>query len=234
MRRFWKTLDEVYVRLLVLFFGFILLIGVWQAYDNYYIFDHALDKSVLKYKPDPSNPEATADSPITKEMVGWITLDGTDIDYPVMQGENNAYFLNTDPFGGYSLTGSIFLDSRSSPDFSDDYSVIYGHHMDYGKMFGALDDYLNASYLEKHSSGTLMIGRNAEKVCGLEVFASARASAREKIVFDMQSDKIGDFIRDNASVLTDAEPEGRRILCLSTCAEAGSVTRIVVFCYIND
>ena len=213
-------------------FGFILLIGVWQVYDNYYVFHHTLDHSVLKYKPDPAHASAEAESPITGEMVAWLTVDGTNIDYPVMQGKDNVRFLNTDPFGQYSLTGSIFLDSRSSPDFSDSYSVIYGHHMDYGRMFGALDEFLDESYLKQHTSGTLMLGRNAEKVCALEVFASMRVSAKESIVFDMRQDAIRQYLRDHAAVLTVEKED--RILGLSTCTDANSMTRVVVFCYILE
>lgn len=209
-----------------------MLICLWQVYDNYYLYTHTLDKRVLRYKPDPKKPEATADSPITYDMAGWLTVDGTNIDYPVMQGKDNNSYLNTDPFGNYSLTGSIFLDSRSSPDFSDEYSVVYGHHMDYGKMFGALDDFLNEKYLKQHSSGTLMVGRNAEKVYDIECFASMKVSAKEKIVFDMKQDQIRQFIHDNAVVLT--QEEDSRILALSTCVDANSVTRVVVFCYIRD
>ena len=99
-------------------------------------------------------------------------------------------------------------------------------------MFGALDDFLNESYLKKHSTGTLMIGRNAEKVCGLEVFASMRVSSKEKIVFDLQQDRIRQYIHDNALILTNEKD--LPILCLSTCADAESVTRIVVFCYITE
>lgn len=209
-----------------------MLIGLWQVYDNYYLYTHTLDKRVLRYKPDPKKPEATADSPITYDMAGWLTVDGTNIDYPVMQGKDNNSYLNTDPFGNYSLTGSIFLDSRSSPDFSDEYSVVYGHHMDYGKMFGALDDFLNEKYLKQHSSGTLMVGRNAEKVYDIECFASMKVSAKEKIVFDMKQDQIRQFIHDNAVVLT--QEEDSCILALSTCVDANSVTRVVVFCYIRD
>ena len=209
-----------------------MLIGLWQVYDNYYTFSHALDDSILKYKPDPDDPSAVKDSPITDEMVAWLTIDGTNIDYPVMQGDDNTKFLNTDPFGNYSLSGSIFLDSRCSPDFSDGYSVIYGHHMEYGHMFGALDDYLNPEYLKSHSSGTLMIGRNAEKVCRLRVFASMKVSAREKTVFDIDNDGIRQYIRDNSEVMT--EEEDSRILALSTCAGADSVMRTAVFCYIED
>ena len=232
MLKFWKRLNELYGWLVIAVFGFVMLIGAWQVYDNYYLFHHTLDHSVTKYKPDPSHPGTVQESPITDEMVAWLTVDGTNIDYPVMQGKDNIRFLNTDPFGQYSLTGSIFLDSRSSPDFSDSYSVIYGHHMDYGRMFGALDEFLDESYLKQHASGSLMIGRNAEKVCRLEVFASMRVSAKESIVFDMEQEKIRQFIRDHAAVLT-AEKEDR-ILGLSTCTDANSVTRAVVFCYIIE
>ncbi len=232
MLKFWKRLNELYGWLVILVFGFVLLVGIWQIYDNYYVFHHTLDHSVQKYKPDPTNAAVAAESPITGEMVAWLTMDGTHIDYPVMQGTDNVYFLNTDPFGQYSLTGSVFLDSRSSPDFSDSYSVVYGHHMDYGRMFGALDDYLDESYLKQHTAGTLMLGRNADRVCALEVFASMRVSAKESIVFDMEQDNIRQYIRDHAAVLTVEKED--RILGLSTCTDANSVTRVVVFCYIIE
>lgn len=232
MLKFWKRLNELYGWLVILVFGFVLLVGIWQIYDNYYVFHHTLDHSVQKYKPDPTNAAVAAESPITGEMVAWLTMDGTHIDYPVMQGTDNVHFLNTDPFGQYSLTGSVFLDSRSSPDFSDSYSVVYGHHMDYGRMFGALDDYLDESYLKQHTAGTLMLGRNADRVCALEVFASMRVSAKESIVFDMEQDNIRQYIRDHAAVLTVEKED--RILGLSTCTDANSVTRVVVFCYIIE
>ncbi len=232
MTRFWKTLNELFVWLLILLSGFIMIVGVWQVYDNYYMFSHTLDKSVLSYKPVPGGgAESVKDSPITDDMIGWITMDGTNIDYPVMQGMDNSEYLSKDPFGQYSATGSIFLDSRSSPDLSDSYSVIYGHHMDYGKMFGALDDYLNEAYLREHTSGRFMTGRNAEKTYPLRVFAAMTVSAKEKTVFDMDQEEIRQFIHDNATILT--EEQDLDILALSTCADAGSVTRIVVFCYIE-
>lgn len=232
MCRLLKWLNELYGWLLIAVFGFVMLIGLWQVYDNYYIFNHTLDNNITKYKPQPNSSGDTAaeNSPITDEMVGWITIDDTNIDYPVMQASDNTYFLNTDPFGEYSLTGSIFLDSRCSPDFSDSYSVIYGHHMDYGKMFGALDDFLSESYLKTHDTGTLMVGRNAEKTYDLKVFASAKVNAREKTVFDLQQDSIRDFIRSSPNVFTDDSDYD--IIGLSTCADANSAVRIVVFCYL--
>lgn len=222
-----KGVDRVVVIISLIFF----LICFYAMYDAVMVYYNANDTSVLKYKPH-GKEDAAILRELSEDAVAWLTIDDTNIDYPIMQGRDNAEYLNKNPYGDYSLSGSIFLDSRSSPDFSDEYSVIYGHHMDYGKMFGALDDFLNESYLKTHSTGTLMVGRNAEKVYKLEVFASARVSAREKIVFDMQNDRIRQYISDNADILT-AENESR-ILALSTCADADSVTRIVVFCYIIE
>lgn len=232
MLKFWKRLNELYGWLVIAVFGLVMLVGIWQLYDNWYTLSHALDESITKYKPDPNDPEAAADSPITEEMVGWITIDGTNIDYPIMQGRDNSRFLNTDPFGNYSMSGSIFLDSRSSPELTDDFMLIYGHHMDYGRMFGSLDDFLSEDYLKGHTSGTLMAGRNAEKVWRLEVFASMRVSSREGTVFDMDSARIGKYLEQNAEVYTNGS--GGRIIGLATCAGAASLNKTVVFCYIIE
>ncbi|MBQ8961240.1 MAG: class B sortase [Ruminococcus sp.] len=232
MLRFWKTLNILYERLLLIFMALVLLICVWCAYDNYYVYSSAADETVTKYKPVPGVSSAVADSPITEDMVAWLTIDGTSIDYPVMQASDNVKYLNTDPFGAYSLSGSIFLDSACSPDFSDDYSLIYGHHMELGKMFGALDDFLKESYLKKHTSGTLMVGRNAETVYDIEVFAAMKTTARADTVFSPGKGDIRSYIQSSADVfLGDG---GGRIIGLSTCAGDSPASRTVVFCRIID
>ena len=231
MLKFWKQMNILYERLLLIVLFCILLIAVWCMYDNYYVFSHTIDNSILRYKPGQSDA-APEDSPISDEMVAWITIAGTDIDYPVMQAADNIKYLNTDPFGNYALSGSIFLDSRNSPDFSDDYSLIYGHHMEYGRMFDALDRFLNASYLKQHTAGTLMTGKTAEHVDPIEVFASMRASAKDEAVFEPGDPAVRQFIQNHAEVYT-ADSE-RRIIALSTCAEGDSVSRVLVFCYIAD
>jgi len=223
-------MNILYERLILILLVLVLLVMTWCMYDSYYVYSHALNDDILKYKPGQSDisPE---DPPLSDDMVAWITLDGTNIDYPVMQGRDNVKYLNTDPFGKYSLSGSIFLDFRNSPDLSDDYSLLYGHHMEYGKMFGALDDYLDLSYLKDHSTGTLMIGKDGAKKYKLTVFASMRASNREEVVFDPGKGDIRDFIKQHNQVYTQ-DPKGR-ILALSTCAEGDFVSRTIVFCYIT-
>lgn len=231
-KKFWNTLNNLYERLLIFVLIIVLLIVSYCMYDAWYLYEHTLDDSILKYKPNEYSVK-TDDSPITEDMVAWITIDNTNIDYPVMQGSDNVKYLNTDPFGEYSLSGSIFLDSRNAPDFTDSYSLIYGHHMEYGKMFGALDDFLNRDYLKSHTVGTLIIGKNAEKTYSIEVFASMETNAAEEIAFTPgESAEISQYIKDIAKIY-EAE-RSNRIIGLSTCAEGDTISRIIVFCYILD
>ena len=232
--RFWKKMNILYERLLLIVLVLLLLIVLWCMYDNYYVFNHTLEK-ISGYKPGTGQAAAVVgDKTITDDMAAWITIDGTNIDYPVMQAEDNVKYLNTDPFGDYSLAGSIFLDSRNSKDFSDDYSLIYGHHMEYGKMFGALDDFLDEGYLRKHTTGELIIGKDGGQRYDLEVFASLRASARDDEVFDPMSDNIRQFITDHAVVMLQDSGRDARIIGLSTCADGDAASRIIVFCYIIE
>ena len=180
MRDFWRTMNIVYEKALMLVFGVALLIVMYCAYDTWYVFDRADDDSYLSFKPDRVNAAELEDSPITSDMVAWITIDDTNIDYPVMQGFDNSQYLNLDPYGEYSLSGSIFLDSRNASGFTDPYSIIYGHHMEYGKMFGALDRFLDDQYLSSHRTGTLIVGRNGEKTYSLESSACQLAQAMSR------------------------------------------------------
>jgi len=83
-------------------------------------------------------------------IVGWIKLEGTQIDYPVMQAENNWYYLGRLPDGTSHRSGSVFLDYRNSNDFSDKSMLIYGHYSRTHDMFGALEDYRKKGFYDEH------------------------------------------------------------------------------------
>ena len=80
----------------------------------------------------------------------WIFLRDTVIDYPVMQARDNDYFLRRLPDGSSHRNGSIFLDYRCSPDFTDKNTLIYGHNMRSGDMFGVLKEYHSQSFYQQH------------------------------------------------------------------------------------
>ena len=85
-----------------------------------------------------------------KSLIGWIKIDDTNIDYPVMQTINNEYYLDHNYNQQYDKNGSIFLDKDCDITNPGTNMIIYGHHMKSGKMFGNLQLYSNKSYYEKH------------------------------------------------------------------------------------
>lgn len=144
-----RTTDYV----LLLFFLLLILIGGYTMYDTILVYDLAGGNDFKSFRPVIVDGQVEWDmSALSEDVVAWLTVDDTNIDYPVLQGNDNTEYLNKDPFGKYSLSGSIFLDARNAPDFSDSYSLIYGHHMEYGKMFGALDDFLDEEYFDAHTT----------------------------------------------------------------------------------
>ena len=84
------------------------------------------------------------------DCVAWITIEGTVIDYPVMYrpGQKN-YYLHRDFNGNHASAGALFIAENCDPDDSDNV-IIYGHHMNSGKMFAALNKYKKQSYYEEH------------------------------------------------------------------------------------
>lgn len=85
-----------------------------------------------------------------KSLIGWIKIDDTNIDYPVMQTVNNEYYLDHNYNQQYDKNGSIFLDKDCDITNPGSNMIIYGHHMKSGRMFGNLKLFSNKAYYEKH------------------------------------------------------------------------------------
>jgi len=204
------------------------LIGLYALYDSYLVYQNANDTSLLKYKPGYEGEEP--EKPLKGNVVAWLTVDDTTIDYPVMQGETNTEYLNKDPFGEYSLSGSIFLDSRNASDFSDEYSMIYGHHMEGGLMFGALDAYLEEEYFDTHQTGTLVVG---DRTYDIRVYAVVESEATNKAIFAPTEIDVGitlDYIKEHALFLDkNVVTNDKKILAMSTCKYPDTAERTIVF-----
>ncbi len=85
------------------------------------------------------------------DMIGWLKIPNTTIDYPVMQTlENEEYYLYKDFFGNNDKNGTLFMDTDSHLEDLCPNLLIHGHHMKSGAMFGNLSEYLNEDYCEQH------------------------------------------------------------------------------------
>lgn len=82
--------------------------------------------------------------------VGWIKIQNTPIDYPVVRGNDNAFYLDHDFTGKSYIGGAIFMDRRNLGNNLDAHTIIYGHYMKDGSMFTALNKYLDPKFLEEN------------------------------------------------------------------------------------
>lgn len=87
-----------------------------------------------------------------KKLIGWLKIDDTNIDYPVMQTSNNEYYLDHNYNQEYDKNGSLFLDADCDVVHRNTNLIIYGHHMKSGKMFGNLNKYSSESYYKDHAN----------------------------------------------------------------------------------
>ena len=90
---------------------------------------------------------------INPDIVAWVYIPNSSINYPVVQGNNNEEYLHKafdGSEGWLASAGTIFLDSSNASDFSDRNSAIYGHHMNDGSMFAALSDWQNSDEFNAH------------------------------------------------------------------------------------
>ena len=228
--KFIKICDNFTDKVLLFCFLCFILIGLYGVYDSYMVYMNANDTSILKYKPtDDVLPD---DKKISDDMVAWLIMDDTTIDYPVMQGETNNEYLNKNPYGEYSLSGAIVLDSNNSKNFDDGYSLIYGHHMENKGMFGVLDKYLDATFLEKHKTGKLVI---SDKTLSLHVFAVLDVSATNNYVFNPTEHPVEDVLTEMQQYATywdsSTNTQNKQIIALSTCKSPTTDLRTVVVCY---
>ena len=140
-----KTADAIINTFVMIILCIIVLYSVYSIWDNNQVYAEVdvVQSEMMKLKPTPDDPGPSFEElrAINPDVCAWITMDNTEIDYPILQGDDDLTYINTDVYGNFALAGSIFLDVRNTPDFSDAYSLIYGHHMANSKMFGDLDLY---------------------------------------------------------------------------------------------
>jgi len=135
--------------------------------------DAAADKA-QRLKPLADTAESLMDfealHTVSLDVIAWLALEGTAIDYPVLQSGDNEYYLRRDIKKQPNKNGALFLDYRVRADFSDFNNVIYGHHMRSGRMFQNLVKYKDKDFFDRHMTGFLY---TPGRTWRLEIFAAA-------------------------------------------------------------
>lgn len=169
---------------------------------------------------------------INSDCVAWIRIDGTEIDYPVVQGHDNSFYLKHLFDGEWNGAGCIFLDSRVNPDLSDRHSVLYGHHMKNGTMFSDIAKYKDQTFYENHTTGMILTPTENYRI---EFFAGYVAGADDenawKVTFATEDEYV-DWLNETvgrswfkSEVIPTAED---RVITLSTCSYEFNNARFVL------
>ena len=140
-----------------------LLLLIVFCWSGLYLFQYALDEyQIYRLEKELDQEKKEVISEVTGELdagelkelhsgsVGWITIEGTAIDYPFLQAEDNNYYLDHDCNNHSSVQGSIFLDYRIKKNIEDKHIILYGHNMKDGTMFHDLNMYKEESFLKDH------------------------------------------------------------------------------------
>jgi len=211
----------------------------YAMWDSSQVYNAADAAQYEIYKPRAEDGEKSFGElqAVNPEVCSWLTVYGTNIDYPVTQGEDNMKYVNTNAEGGYSLSGSIFLDSGNSRDFSDFNSIIFGHHMEKQTMFGEIGLFSDEGYFDARPYGNLYYaGRNH----GLEFFAFVHADAYDSSVFaagvtGREQQAYLDGLLEKATFTRDIGVTVKdRIVLLSTCSSQSTNGRDILAARITD
>lgn len=168
---------------------------------------------------------------INPDVLGWICIPGTKIDYPLLQGEDNTFYLEHTWQKNRNSVGAIFLESLNSPEFSDFNTIVYGHNMSDGSMFAYVSNYTSQWHFDNHPYIYVVL---PEGILRYEVFSAYKApveSQTYRLSFRQRQTR-QDFLdatRENSAVECEIVPQVTdRILTLSTCTGRGYSDRWVV------
>ncbi|MCD8153329.1 MAG: class B sortase [Clostridiales bacterium] len=192
---------------------------------------------------DPVEMEAQPQAPIevdfdsllaiNEDVVGWIYMEAlTDINYPVVQGVDNDQYLHTTYENNYNFAGTIFIDYQNSRDLTDCNTIVYGHNMKNGSMFGQLKKYVSDESLYEDSPYFWILTPEVDYRYEIIAAYTTAVNSDTYTLFEGAGQEFLDYmtkIESQSEIATDpGDPQlTDKVVTLSTCT-GNSATRFVV------
>lgn len=227
-------------RILSIMAGILILLmlsyGMYSLWDTYKIYANSFaDEELLKFRPTDDgedNPTLKDLKKLNSDVKAWIQVPKTNIDYPVVQGQDDMEYINKNVYGEFELSGAIFLSCLNKDDFSDPYNLVYGHNMKNGGMFADVADFTNKEYFETHQKGKLYLTDATRKI---RFFACMKVTAADAKIYHPDGYRkenlkdLLDYIQANAVQYRDVNvADENSLIALSTCSEAETNGRVVL------
>lgn len=199
------------------------------AIENEIEEEENLHQQELEMKPGHTQP---GEDPLARlreqnpDIVGWITVPYTNIDYPVVQAKDNDCYLRRDLDGNYALAGTVFMDYRSPGDGSG-YSILYGHNMKSDSMFGTLKRFEDRAFFDSHPGGHILLEDGWRDI---EFFAFLIVPHNDAVIYGQpQSAGFAEYAARKARhSRPDIPSHADRLVALSTCAYEYEGARMVL------
>lgn len=208
----------------------VFVMGTYKIYANSFA-----DEELLKFRPTDDgedNPTLKDLKKLNPDVKAWIQVPKTNIDYPVVQGQDDMEYINKNVYGEFELSGAIFLSCLNKDDFSDPYNLVYGHNMKNGGMFADVADFTNKEYFETHQKGKLYLTDATRKI---RFFACMKVTAADAKIYHPDGYRkenlkdLLDYIQANAVQYRDVNvADENSLIALSTCSEAETNGRVVL------
>lgn len=178
------------------------------------------------------NTDLNALRTTNERVLGWILIPDTPVDYPLIAVNDNNEYLRRAWDGSKNSAGCIFLECKNQRDFSDFNTLIYGHYMRNGTMFGSLKYYGEADYLAEHPFIYIVTDENVRRYQVFSTYEADITSDTYRLYFedDARRQSVLDYYVSSTEVETGITPTvEEHILTLSTCTGTGTYdTRWVV------
>ena len=165
------------------------------------------------------------------DCIEWILIPGTNVNYTVVEGIDNSYYVTHTFKKNVNKSGAIFVDMRNASDFSDRNTIIYGHNLKNSKMFSDLKKFINKSYFDNHKR--IVIYTETEELV-YEVFA-VYTTMEDSDTYDVKfstdekfSEHIDMILNNSAVIYNDDKSDINKIITLSTCTNNAEGERVVV------
>lgn len=160
---------------------------------------------------------------INSDVVGWIYVPGTKIDYPIVKGEDNEEYLHKTFDGKKNSSGAVFMDKDGKSNFLADNNLIYGHHMKNGTMFADLLKFREPSFVKKNQEIVIITPKQTKRLKVISAYAQ-KAKGSIPIMFSDQKsrrdylDEICEKSEVRFSVSGKVKREKKQIYTFVTCS----------------
>lgn len=159
---------------------------------------------------------------INEDIVGWIRIDNTNIDYPILKSKDDLYYLTHSFNKEKNKNGSIFITNENINLFEDSEITIYGHHMRNGMMFASLQNYMSKDFFKEHKSIHIYTPDSNYEGIVFSVFSKNVFEVENEIKMLNLEERI-EYYKNN-SIYQNEKEESQKIVKLITCSYINAKT----------